>query len=80
MNNNALYDFCKTDTSFMSRKLKSSFEVRHTPDNRREIPCDTCPFANKCAEDLTECSAFRNWSQDGDYLDSDVGRFIRAIK
>lgn len=79
MNNNALYDFCKTDTSFMSLR-KETFEVRHTPDNRREMPCETCPLANQCAEKLTECSGFRNWTYNGDYDDKDVGRLIRAIK
>lgn len=51
-----------------------------TPQNKREVPCDSCSLAEKCAVQLTECSAFRNWSHDGDYKDSDVGRFIRVMK
>jgi hypothetical protein len=50
------------------------------PENVRELPCDTCSLAVSCEVNFTECSAFRNWSARGDYKDSDVGRFVRAMK
>lgn len=51
-----------------------------SPENKREIPCDTCPLADRCAERFEECSAFRNWSKAGDFKDSDVARHIRVMK
>lgn len=49
-------------------------------NDKKPLPCETCPFAAQCEANFTECSAFRNWSHAGDYKDSDVGRFIRAAK
>ena len=52
-----------------------------TPENKREIPCELpCENATKCMNEGLECSAFRNWSAKGDYKDSDVGRYLRAMK
>jgi len=52
-----------------------------TPENKREIPCELpCENATKCMNEGLECSAFRNWSAKGDYKDSDVGRYLRALK
>lgn len=50
------------------------------PVNKRDVPCTGCPNYSACASDVTECSAFRNWSGRGDYKDTDVMRFIRAVK
>jgi hypothetical protein len=61
-------------------RSKASQAVLPTPENKRDIPCDDCKFADRCAADITECSAFRNWAASGDFKDSDIGRFIRAAK
>jgi hypothetical protein len=50
------------------------------PVNKRDVPCTGCPNYSTCAKEVVECSAFRNWSGRGDYKDSDVMRFIRAVK
>ena len=47
------------------------------PESAREIPCDSCEFADKCAVDSLECSAFRTWATSGDYKDSDIARLLR---
>lgn len=83
---NNVYDWAKTDTSFMSVYKDPDAAVYNTignhtgPENKREIPCDTCPNAEQCAAELLECSAFRNWAGRGDYVDSDVQRHIRVAK
>ena len=71
-----------TDSSFDETVYTSPIsEIFHGgPENVRDIPCDTCEFADKCAVDLLECSAFRNWATGGNYVDSDVNRHTRAIK
>jgi hypothetical protein len=51
-----------------------------SPDNKRECPCDKCPLMDRCADKFTECSAMRTWQHGGDYKDSDLQRYIRAIK
>jgi len=50
------------------------------PVNKRDVPCVRCSNYSACASDVTECSAFRNWTGRGDYKQSDVMRFIRAVK
>lgn len=83
---NNIYDWARTDTSFMNVYKDPNATVYNTidnhsgPENKRDIPCDTCPNADDCAVKLLECSAFRNWSARGDYSDSDVQRHIRAAK
>ena len=53
-------------------------EVHYGPENKRECPCDTCPIAQQCLENGTECSAMRNWCSKGDYADKDLMRLVRA--
>ena len=48
------------------------------PENKRECPCDTCPLYDTCLENITECSAMRNWCSKGDYADKDIQRLVRA--
>jgi hypothetical protein len=48
--------------------------------NKRENPCDTCPLADKCDKDETDCFAFRRWSNEGDYRDRQVGRLVREFE
>jgi hypothetical protein len=49
------------------------------PLNKRPCPCDTCPLNASCASLATECSAFRNWTSKGDFLDGQVGKHVRAM-
>ena len=51
-----------------------------TMDNDMAMPCDTCDLAASCEAKATECSAFRNWSQSGVFVDSDIQRYVRAVK
>ena len=53
-------------------------EFHSGPENKRECPCDTCPMNTACLENVTECSAMRNWCSKGDYNDADVQRLVRA--
>jgi len=39
-----------------------------------------CENYDSCSKNMTECSAFRNWAAKGDFEDTDVMRFVRAIK
>ena len=55
-------------------------EKFYGPDNKRDVPCASCPLAKDCGVNATECSAFRCWASRGDFKDSDVGRFVRKIK
>jgi len=50
----------------------------HTPENKKEIPCDTCEYEDTCGSKVLECSAFRNWASTGDYKEADVARLLRA--
>jgi len=49
------------------------------PENKRECPCDTCPMMQTCFNNMTECSAMRNWCSKGDYADKDLQRLVRAM-
>lgn len=49
-----------------------------SPENKRDIPCDSCAMRSKCASQILECAAFRNWASKGDYADKDVARLLRA--
>ena len=86
MNNHQLYDWAKTDTSFMTLYKSEADAVYNTidyhtgPENKRELPCDTCSMAAKCETGALECAAFRNWASNGDYKDSDVARLVRGAK
>jgi len=64
---------------FCSKKSAINHEEMHYgPENKRECPCDTCPMNTACLENITECSAMRNWCSKGDYNDADVQRLVRA--
>ena len=69
---------CSFDETVYSSPISEIFHGG--PENVRDIPCDTCEFADKCAVDLLECSASRNWTTSGNYDDSDENRHTRAMK
>lgn len=51
----------------------------NTPTSIRNIPCDTCKFKSVCEEYEVECSAFRYWSQHGNYDDNMIAKHVRKI-
>ena len=69
---------CSFDETVYSSPISEIFHGG--PENVRDIPCDTCEFADICAVKFLECSAFRNWTTSGNYVDSDVNRHTRAMK
>lgn len=75
---NTEYFSISTDTSFFNGVSQASLLPLNTPENVRDVPCDGCSNAEKCAATFGECVAFRVWSSDGDYQDRDVGRLIRV--
>ena len=58
---------------------KADTEMTYGCESKRECPCDTCPIAQQCLENATECSAMRNWCSKGDYADKDVQRLLRVM-
>ena len=68
-----------TDTSFMNGRAVVSIDTG-SPENKRDIPCEGCEFADKCAAKFLESAAFRNWASRGDFADRDVARLIRGAK
>jgi len=68
------------EAAFGRSNVGAQYEMPSALMNDMALPCDTCPLADSCASKLTECSAFRTWSKNGQYKDSDVGRYVRAIK
>ncbi len=86
MNNTRIYDWCKTDTSFMNRfrseeqSIYNTIEYHTGPENKRDLPCDGCEFEDTCGAKNLECSAFRTWAHRGDYKDADVARLMREGK
>ncbi len=79
------YDYYSIGTEFDAAWGKSNVADMELetpgPENKREIPCELpCENATKCMNEGLECSAFRNWTAKGDFKDSDVGRYLRAMK
>lgn len=68
------------DSEFQFDRSNVSAQAIEGPKNKRDLPCDTCPLMEKCASDITECSAFRNWALNGTFANHEVGRFIRKAK
>lgn len=77
---NADYFSITTDTFFMAGLSSASKMILNTPENVRDIPCDTCPNADKCGLEMLDCVASRVWYTTGDFLDKDVARLIRKAK
>jgi len=70
--------FATVDVTVNDSKPTTADGDFFTPVNKKEIPCDGCKFEDTCAEKVMECSAFRNWASNGDYVETDVVRFLRA--
>jgi hypothetical protein len=54
------------------------------PNNKKEIPCDSCPMKVACAakwnpsEGLT-CQAYRDWSGRGDYHPEQLQQKLKRV-
>jgi hypothetical protein len=66
--------------AFLSGLTIRDIAVIEAPASKREVPCDGCSSGNRCANEMLQCSAFRNWAHSGDYKDLDIKRLIRAFK
>jgi hypothetical protein len=77
---NADYFSIEVDMSVLNGLSSLSKMILNTPENVRDIPCDTCSNADQCAVDATDCVASRVWYSTGDFLDKDVARLIRKAK
>jgi len=47
------------------------------PENKMELPCNTCSNYDDCAITAKECSAFRSWCTTGQY---DVAKVMKLLK
>lgn len=61
-----------------SESIYNTTEMHTGPENKRVCPCDSCPLSLQCMQNITECSAFRNWASKGDYNDNDLGKRLRS--
>jgi hypothetical protein len=73
------FDYYSVQTE-LTVNTKKKKVLLATPENKKEMPCDTCKLINKCAAENTECVAARVWYGSGDYSANDVGRLIRKFK
>ena len=75
---NSDYFSIGVDTSYTP--LSTSESSYRTPENIRDVPCNTCALAGNCEEKRQECVAARVWYASGDYKNEDVTRLLRGIK
>lgn len=68
------------DASFMHSSVGAT-EEQYLPSlaTKMPMPCDTCPLFEQCAQNATDCSAFRRWTRWGEYKTKSVGRLIKAF-
>ena len=62
------------------RKSRASLDELSTPVGKKECPCEGCPQADRCATQGLQCSAFLNWSENGDYEPHTVALRIKPIQ
>ena len=55
-------------------------EILDAFDTKRPNPCETCEFAQRCAEKGLDCFAFRRWTHNGDYNDRQINRLTRKFE
>ena len=72
-------DFFSIAMSESNERAKELLPL-NTPENKREIPCDSCVSSLECEAKLLECVAARRWYASGDFEDKDIGRLIRKMK
>ena len=59
------------------RSNVAGLDLYYGPENKMELPCDTCPMMEQCATDMTECSAFKSWTTNGEYDSLKVGKLLK---
>ena len=59
------------------RSNVAGMELYYGPENKMELPCDTCDLMEQCAADVTECSAFKSWTTNGEYDSLKVGKLLK---
>jgi hypothetical protein len=64
------------DNAAMGRAKVWFYEQEET---KRENPCDSCKFAERCDANGTDCFAFRRWTYNGDYNDKQIDRLTRPF-
>tara|TARA_R100000988_G_C3871213_1_gene103872 strand:- start:187 stop:441 length:255 start_codon:yes stop_codon:yes gene_type:complete len=80
MKNGVVTDYFSVDTEY-DAAFGPWEDDYYTPENIREMPCDRpCPHRNFCTQNSTQCSAFREWAVLGNYIDEEVGKYIRPFK
>jgi len=55
----------------------AGLDLYYGPENKMELPCDTCDLMEQCATDMTECSAFKSWATNGEYDSQKVGKLLK---
>jgi len=65
------------DSDFQKDKAKIENDTYLLKDDD-PLPCNSCPFSNKCEISGKECLAFRSWCEDGKFpKTTDIGRELR---
>ena len=59
------------------RSNVAGLDLYYGPENKMELPCDTCSMMEQCAADVTECSAFKSWTTNGEYDSQKVGKLLK---
>ena len=59
------------------RSNVAGMDLYYGPENKMALPCDTCDLMEQCATDMTECSAFKSWTTNGEYDSQKVGKLLK---
>ena len=54
-------------------------DIYYGPENKMKLPCDSCSLVDKCASNVTECSAFKTWTTYGYYDSQKVGKLVKKV-
>ena len=61
------------------RSNVAGLDLYYGPENKMELPCDSCSLLDKCASNVTECSAFKTWTTYGYYDSQKVGKLVKKV-
>ena len=59
------------------RSNVAGMDLYYGPENKMELPCDTCDLMEQGVADMTECSAFKSWTTNGEYDSLKVGKLLK---
>ena len=54
-------------------------DIYYGPESKMKLPCDSCSLVDKCASNVTECSAFKTWTTYGYYDSQKVGKLVKKV-